>query len=86
MPTERLPDEPEDQRKYSMPIGCAHPEHNPPSMMVFEPGRYRHTCPSCGRAIVFTVQRPYWSAAPSGTVNWVEETQQQSGGSDGNVV
>lgn len=36
---------------------CVHPEHNPPTHQVFEPGVYRHTCPACGRVQVFTVQR-----------------------------
>lgn len=38
---------------------CAHPEHNPPSMMVFEPGTYEHTCPACGKKKVFTVSPVY---------------------------
>lgn len=37
------------------PVPCFHPEHDPPSMMVFEPGTYEHTCPSCGKKVVFTV-------------------------------
>lgn len=34
---------------------CQHPEHEPPSMMVFKPGTYEHECPSCSRKLVFTV-------------------------------
>lgn len=34
---------------------CFSPEHNPPSHIVLEPGTYRHTCPSCGYAVTFTV-------------------------------
>lgn len=34
---------------------CLHPEHNPPSMVVWEPGVYQHTCPACGAKITFTV-------------------------------
>lgn len=72
MTIERLPDEPDRHGKWSLPADCKHPEHNPPGMMVFEPGRYRHTCPSCGRAIVFTVQRPYWCAGETGQINWAQ--------------
>lgn len=38
---------------------CLNPEHNPPSMMVFKPGTYEHTCPGCGSKTIFTV--PYVS-------------------------
>lgn len=41
-----------------LPIPCSHPEHNPPSMRVFEPGVYEHTCPKCGAKKTFTVPRP----------------------------
>jgi hypothetical protein len=34
---------------------CCHPEHNPPSHMVLSPGTYEHTCPGCGRVVLFTV-------------------------------
>ena len=34
---------------------CNHPEHNPPNMMVLEPGTYQHTCPACGKKTIFTV-------------------------------
>lgn len=27
---------------------CRHPDHNPPSMIVLDPGVYEHTCPKCG--------------------------------------
>lgn len=36
---------------------CMHPEHNPPSHMVFEPGEYEWECPGCGKITKFTV--PY---------------------------
>lgn len=35
---------------------CAHPEHNPPSLMVFSPGVYEHECPSCHKKVVFSVR------------------------------
>jgi|WetSurMetagenome_2_1015567.scaffolds.fasta_scaffold774547_3 hypothetical protein len=41
------------------PIPCTHPEHTPPSHMVFSPGEYEHTCPACGNKIRFTVQGFY---------------------------
>ena len=34
---------------------CHHPEHNPPTMIVLEPGVYEHTCPWCRGTVVFTV-------------------------------
>lgn len=39
------------------PIPCHSSEHNPPSHMVFPPGTYEHTCPSCGKRTVFTVDQ-----------------------------
>lgn len=40
--------------------GCYHPEHNPPTHIVLEPGIYEHTCPGCSRKIEFSVQ-PTWN-------------------------
>lgn len=37
------------------PRPCLSPEHNPPSMIVLEPGVYEYTCPSCGKTVTFTV-------------------------------
>ena len=34
---------------------CFHPEHNPPSHIVLQPGTYKHTCPGCGEKIVIEV-------------------------------
>ena len=48
-----------------LPKPCSHPEHNPPSHRVFEPGVYKHTCPGCGASSVFTVQGIYCSASRS---------------------
>lgn len=39
------------------PKPCLHPEHNPPSHIVLEPGTYEHTCPGCGYKTIFEV--PY---------------------------
>ncbi len=40
-----------------IPNSCLSPEHNPPSMIVLEPGLYRYTCPACGNVVEFTVGR-----------------------------
>ena len=37
------------------PQPCFHPEHNPPTHIVLEPGLYEYTCPNCGRTSTFTV-------------------------------
>ena len=55
MPTERIGDYgnkiyKEEERKI-----CLDREHNPPKFMYFPPGRYRHTCPSCGKVTEFEV-------------------------------
>jgi len=34
---------------------CRHPEHNPPGAMLFQPGTWQHTCPSCGEVTTFEV-------------------------------
>lgn len=52
MPTRKIADPPESKPCYS-------PEHSPPSMMVFAPGTYEHTCPSCGKVTIFTVAAGY---------------------------
>lgn len=41
-----------------LPRVCVSPQHDPPSMMVYEPGVWEHVCPSCGNRQVFTVTRP----------------------------
>lgn len=43
------------RRIGDVPVPCSHPEHYPPSNMVFEPGIYEHTCPACGKRTEFTV-------------------------------
>ena len=37
---------------------CRHPEHDPPEMLCYPPGRYEHRCPSCGSTARFSVVRP----------------------------
>lgn len=34
---------------------CLHPEHNPPSHIVLEPGDYIYSCPECGKEKVLSV-------------------------------
>jgi hypothetical protein len=34
---------------------CTHPEHDPPNMIVLEPGEYTWQCPACGKTVTFTV-------------------------------
>lgn len=41
------------------PRPCQYPEHNPPSLYVFDPGVYEHTCPQCGEKKVFRVDFIY---------------------------
>jgi hypothetical protein len=60
MPTRRLPDPPASSKDRP----CFHPEHNPPGMMVFPPGRYEHECPGCGRKIQFQVAGLHALASP----------------------
>ena len=61
MPTRRLPD-PVEGTWLPRPEPCHHPDHNPPSHMVFEPGTYEHECSGCGKKLVFTVPRITCSA------------------------
>ncbi len=41
------------------PKPCFDSEHNPPSHIVLEPGKYEYTCPSCGKVTIFTVPAVY---------------------------
>lgn len=41
------------------PRPCRHPQHEVPSMRVFSPGVWEHTCPGCGNKIIFTVNQPW---------------------------
>ncbi len=36
---------------------CRHPHHSPPSMMVYSPGVYEHTCPGCHARTTFRVDQ-----------------------------
>lgn len=46
MPTEKI-------RDADRP--CTSPDHSPPTMQVFSPGTYKHTCSACGHVTWFTV-------------------------------
>lgn len=50
MPLERI-----DGDGLSWVKTCRHPEHSPPTMIVLQPGTYRHICPACGNQVVFVV-------------------------------
>lgn len=46
MPLEKIADPPKL---------CRHPDHELPSHLMLEPGRYKHTCAGCGRVTTFVV-------------------------------
>ena len=46
---------PEEKIADIEPMVCLSPEHEPANMVLREPGTYRHTCPSCGKTVTFTV-------------------------------
>ena len=52
MPTKKISDDKQDRPCFSR-------DHNPPSMMVFSPGTYEHTCSDCGKKTVFRVNGIY---------------------------
>ncbi len=60
MPTKKIRGLPEydkeGMRQIDMEEICRDPEHNPPSMMVYPPGVYEHTCPRCEEKKTFTVR------------------------------
>jgi hypothetical protein len=58
MTTRKIADLPTAKR-LELPPPCYNPEHRPPTHMVYEPGIYEHTCPGCGRAITFRIDRRY---------------------------
>ena len=45
----------EEQIEKFKDTRCKHPEHSPASLKHREPGRYKHTCPSCGEQEIFEV-------------------------------
>lgn len=44
-----------EEKIAEAPKICLSPEHEPANMVVRSPGTYKHTCPSCGKAVIFTV-------------------------------
>ena len=64
MPLRKLPDpEPNVWPTWTgQKKTCHHPEHDPPTMILLEPGMYEHTCPGCGHVTTFRIVRPEWSA------------------------
>ncbi len=34
---------------------CTHPEHNPPSHIVLEPGTHYYECPSCQKETILVI-------------------------------
>lgn len=43
-----------------IPRTCTSPAHDPPTMIVLQPGVYEYTCPACGETFTFTVARVAW--------------------------
>ena len=67
MPTERIGDVPESKasNKWVREAETCHdPDHSPANMIVRPHGRYKHTCPSCGKVSEFTVMPTSFSAYP----------------------
>lgn len=51
-------------RKIACPdffVPCRSADHDPPTMMHFEPGTYEHECSSCHKKVVFIVGGTYCS-------------------------
>ena len=43
------------------PQTCAHVEHEPPKLIVLDPGTWEHECPGCGHKTIFTVEEVRWT-------------------------
>ena len=56
MPFKKLP----DAEQWNPPKACRHPEHNPPTMIVLQPGTYEWSCPACGHTVRVTVHQSSW--------------------------
>lgn len=37
---------------------CRHPNHNPPSMIVLQPGVHTYQCPACKQEQTLTIHKP----------------------------
>lgn len=40
---------------WPMDKRCLHQSHDPPTMIVLQPGSYEHKCPSCGHVTIVRV-------------------------------
>ena len=49
-----------DDERWAPPKLCMHPEHNPPGMIVLQPGTYEYSCPACGHTVRLVVGRTHW--------------------------
>lgn len=49
--------------EFNPPKICTHPEHNPPSYIVLQPGVYEHQCPGCGNKIKIVVSPTFHSGS-----------------------
>ena len=45
---------------------CTNPDHDVPSMRVFQPGVYEHECPGCKNVIHFTVRPTHFAQSVPG--------------------
>jgi len=53
---------------------CRHPDHDPATMIVREPGIYEHTCPACGQRQTFLVESGPRLSVPSIQSSMARET------------
>ena len=58
MPLKKLPDDADEWILIDSHI-CKSSEHNPPTMIVLEPGKYEYVCPQCGFVQIFYVNKNY---------------------------
>jgi len=54
MPTKKIADLPNRET-------CIHPDHNPPTDIVYSPGVYEHECPNCHYKQTFTIRYPRYT-------------------------
>lgn len=40
---------------------CRHPEHNPPTYYIYQPGHYEYECPSCKKVTKFMIPKINYS-------------------------
>lgn len=55
-PTSCLGDNPVHKRTPPDMTICRNPEHFPPTLRVYGPGRHIHRCPSCGETTRFMIR------------------------------